>query len=270
MRATRMMWLWIARLLVVLMMPAAANAGAPVTGCCLREFSPSGFLPTTTCVDDITFTKCFEFAGVGVIDESFEAGKVCASDGRSCVAAQEIGINLDLGLGRPPADPELPQSILLYPSFDAGQPATIALRAINTTSSTLTHVTVRIFQGNDEVLNDENVLFMAGPGGGFLLQEETTLPDETKIVGALVCWATGEMAYGDCPEYPTDVTGSTAQLRQPQGPVEPQVFTALAFGVLLQSGEIRGAPVADAGGLAVLSAILLALGAYRQRRRLER
>jgi hypothetical protein len=237
-----------------------AMAGAPATGCCLREFSTqSDLVPSVLCTNT-TLTECFQFAGVGVVTEGFEPGKVCATDGRSCVAPGPNRITLDLGLGRPPEDPNLPGSILIYPSFDKGQPATIRARVINNTSSNLTHVTVRIFQGDEELLNDENVLFNSVPGGGFVLDEETTLPAQSEIVGVLVCYATGEMGYSDCPEYPTGITGGGAQ-------AAPQVFTALAFGVLLQAGEVHGAPLTDAVGLVALFVILLGFGVRRQRHR---
>jgi hypothetical protein len=252
----------------VLLAAPAVEAAVP-TGCCLREFTPSELTPTVFCTET-SAVECFQFAGVGVVSESFEAGKVCAADGQSCVSPAPPGIDLDIGLGRPPAAPDLPGSILVYPSFDSGKPATIRARVINTSGSTLTHTTVRIFQGNDELLNDENVPFTASPGAGYLLDEDTILPERSEVVGVLVCYATDEMGPTDCPEYPTGVTGYGERSIVPRGPAPVQVFTAVAFGVLLQSGAIRPVPIADTLGLALLSAVLLGLGVARQRRRARR
>lgn len=251
-----------AALLTALLTAGSAQAGSPSTGCCLREFAPTELSPRVFCTET-TAVQCFQFAGVGVVAESFEAGKVCASDGQSCVMPPAPGIDLDIGLGRPPADPDLPGSILLYPSFDAGQPATIRARVINQTAATLTHVTVRIFVGNDEVLNDENVPFNAVPGGGFLLDEDTVLPDQSEVAGVLVCYATGPMGPSDCPPYPTDVTGYAQGGPTPHQAPMLQVFVAQAFGVFLQNGAVRPAPLLDLLGLALLAALLLALGLRR-------
>lgn len=256
---------WI--LVALALVPAPAIAGTVATGCCLREFLSDDPLSRFICTNT-TAVDCFTFAGVGVIREGFEAGKICASDGRSCVDPPVTGIEVRLGLDRPPADPDLPGPILVYPSFASGEPVDVRLRVVNHTAVDLTHVTVRIFVGEEELLDDENVAFTSAPGAGFLLGEPTTLPPDRWLVGALVCYADGPMSDGACPEYPTGVNGD--ELRGGGGQNgQVQVFSAQVFGAFLPAGEVSPAPALDVAAAALLCALLLLVESRRRRMRLS-